>query len=73
VLVERNTLFSSTGLRDGNGDTKDGISTELAFVGGTVKFDEEIVNFFLRGDDEVRIGQRWCDNIVDITDGLTYA
>jgi hypothetical protein len=34
VLVEGDTLLGGTGLRDGHGDTEDGVGSELALVGG---------------------------------------
>jgi len=73
VLVQRNTFLSSTGLGDGNRNAEDGICTEFAFVGCSVEFDEEVVDFFLRSDIQARSDQLRSDDIVNIVDSLAYA
>jgi hypothetical protein len=73
VLVQRNTFLSGTGLRDGNGDTENGVSTELAFVGRAVELDEEIIDFFLGSDFQARSSQLRSDDAVDVVNGLAYA
>ena len=73
VLVQRNAFLSSTSLRDGNRNTENGICTKLALVGCIVELDEEVVDFFLRGDLQARTGQLWSDDAVDVVDSLAYA
>jgi len=50
VLIEGNTLFSSTGFCDGNGYAKDSVCTEFAFVRSAVELNQEVVDLFLLGD-----------------------
>ena len=70
VLVERDTLLRSTRLRDGDGDTEDRVRAELAFVGGAVELDEEVVDLLLRGDLQTGLDQLGGDGVVDVGDGL---
>lgn len=70
VLVERDTLLSGSGLRDGDGYTEDGVSTELALVGGTVELDQEVIDLLLLGDLEASLKDGGCDDVVDVSNGL---
>ena len=63
-------LVSGSGLRDGHGDTEDGVGTELALVGGTVELDEEVINLLLGGDGELGVDQSGGNDLVDVLDGL---
>lgn len=70
VGIERDTLLSSTGLGNGQGDTKDSISTEFGLVWCAVKLDEEFVNLALVLDVDVLLDDGGCDGLVDVCDGL---
>lgn len=70
VSVERNTLLSSTSLGDGQGDTKDGVGTEVGLVGCAVELDEEFVNLGLILDVDVFLDDGGSDDLVDVGDGL---
>ena len=63
-------LVSGSGLRDSHGDSEDGVSTELALVGGTVELDEEVINLLLGGDGELGVDQSRGNDLVDVLDGL---
>ena len=70
VLVEGDLLLSSGGLSGSDGNTEDGVGTELALVGGSVEFDQEIVDILLLQDGESGFDKSWCNDIVDVRDGL---
>ena len=70
VLVERNSLLSSSSLSDGDGNTEDGVSTEFALVGGAVELDQEVINLLLLGDLETRLDELRSDDIVNVGNGL---
>jgi len=70
VLLKGDALVDGTGLGDSHGDTKDGVGTELALVGGSIKLDEEVVDLLLRGDGELGIDECGGDDLVDVLDGL---
>jgi hypothetical protein len=70
VLVEGDTLLNSSGLSDSNTDAKNGVSSELTLVRGTVELDEEVIDVLLGGDLEARLNQLGGNNVVDIGDGL---
>lgn len=63
-------LVGGSSLRDSHGDTEDGVSTELALVGGTVELDEEVINLPLGGDGELGVDQSGGNDLVDVLDGL---
>ena len=73
VLVEGNVLFGCSGLCNSDGDAKDGVCTEPAFVGGTVKLDKEVVDFLLLGDREAGVDEGGSDHVVDVGNGLGNA
>ena len=73
VLVERDTLLRSAGLGNSDGDTKDGVRTELTLVGGAVELDQEVVDLLLLGDLEARFDQLGRDCVVDVRDSLEDA
>ena len=52
VLVEGNTLLTSTSLGYSNRYAKDSVGTKLALVRSTIKLDEEIINVLLLGHGE---------------------
>ena len=70
VSVERNTLLSSTSLGNGQGDTKDGVGTEVGLVGCAVELDEEFINLALVLDIDVLLNDGGSDGLVDVGDGL---
>ena len=70
MLVEGDTLLRGSGLSSSDGNTEDGVSTELALVGGTVELDQEVVNLLLLGDLELGLDQLWADDVVDVRNGL---
>jgi hypothetical protein len=70
VSVERNTLFSSTSFGNGQGDTKDGVGTEVGLVGCAVELDKELVNLALVLDVDVLLNDGGSNGLVDVGDGL---
>lgn len=70
VSVERDTLLSSTSLGNGQGDTKDGVGTEVGLVGSAVELDEEFVNLALVLDVDVFLDDGGSDGLVDVGDSL---
>ena len=70
VLVEGDTLEGGGGLRDGDGDTEDGVGTELALVRGAVELDQEVIDVLLRGDLELLRDQGGGDDVVNVRNGL---
>lgn len=70
MLVERNTVLLSAGLGHCNGDTEDGIGTELGLVGGSVELDEEVIDGLLVGDLEAGLDELRGDDVVDVGNGL---
>lgn len=70
MSVERNALLSSTSLGNGQGDTKDGVGTEVGLVGCAVKFDEEFVNLALILNVDIFLDDSGSDGLVDVGDGL---
>lgn len=70
VLVERDTLLSGSSLRDGDGYAEDGVSTELALVGGAVELDQEVIDLLLLGDLEASLENGGGDDVVNVGDGL---
>jgi hypothetical protein len=70
VDVERDTLLTSSGLGNGEGNTKDGVGTELTLVGGTIKLDEEVINGLLFSDIDLGVDQSGSNDSVDVVNGL---
>lgn len=70
VGVERNALSSSTGLSNSQGNTEDGVGTEVGLVGGTIELDEESINGGLVLDVDVLLDQGGGDLLVDVGNGL---
>ena len=68
--VERNTLLSRTSLGNGQGNTEDGIGTEVGLVGGSVELLEELVDLGLVLDVDVLLDQSRGDGLVDVLDSL---
>lgn len=65
-------LLSGGGPRDGHGDTEDGIGSELALVGGSVKLDEEVIDGLLVLDIEVGLDKSRGDDVVHVGDSLGH-
>lgn len=70
VLVQGDTLLRGGSLSDGDGDTEDGVSTELALVGGAVELDQEVVDLLLLSDLELGLDKFGGNDIVDVRNGL---
>jgi len=70
MLVQGDTLFSSTSLGDGNADAEDGVGTELTLVRSLVKLDEEVIDVLLGSDLVTRLDQLGGNDFVDIGDSL---
>jgi len=70
VLVEGDTLLSSTRLRNCDGNAEDGVCAEFALVRCAVKFDQEVVDLLLLGDGNSRFDKGRGDNVVDVRDRL---
>lgn len=63
-------LLGSSGLGDGQRDTKDGIGSELGLVGGSVQLDQELIDLWLILDIDVLLDDSRANDIVDIGDSL---
>lgn len=70
VSVERDALLSSTGLGDGQTDTKDGVGTEVGLVGSAIELVEELINLGLVLNIEVLLDDGGGNGLVDVLDGL---
>lgn len=70
MSVKGNALLSSTGLGNGERDTKDGVGAELGLVGGAIEVDEEFVNLGLVLDVNVLLDESGADDLVHVLDGL---
>jgi hypothetical protein len=75
VDKERNVLFTGTSLGNGDGDTKDGIGTKLALVGGTIKLQHKVVNGLLVNNVEARVDKSGTNDLDNILNSLedTYS
>lgn len=71
--IERHLLLSSTGLGNGQADTKDGVGTKLGLVGGSIEVNQELVDLGLVLDIDALLDERGADDLVDILDGLEDA
>lgn len=63
-------LLSSGGLGNSQGDTEDGIGTQLALVWGTIELDQELIDLGLVLDINVLLDQGRADDLVDVLNGL---
>ncbi len=70
MLVERNTLLCGTSLCNGETYTKDGVSTELSLIGGSIQLDEEVINIFLGGNRETALDKFGSNYLVYMINGL---
>jgi hypothetical protein len=70
VSVEGNTLLSGSGLGNSQGDTEDGVGTELALVGGSIKLVQELINLGLVLNINVLLDDGGGNDIVDVLDGV---
>jgi hypothetical protein len=70
--VVKTYLLSSASFSDGNRDTKDGVGTELALIGGTVKLDEEVVDIFLLSDLEAGLDELGGDDVINVGNSFGY-
>jgi hypothetical protein len=66
VLVERDTLLSSSSHSGGNRHSKCRIRTKLGLVGRLVELDEEVVDTFLIGYFEIRVGELMRYDVFDV-------
>jgi hypothetical protein len=73
VRIERDALLSSTGLGNGQADTKDGVGTKLGLVGGSIQVNKELVNLGLVLDIEVLLDKSRGDGLVDVLHRLEDA
>jgi hypothetical protein len=67
---ERTNLLSGGGLRNGQGNTKNGVGSQLALVGGTIELVQESVDSGLVLDVDVRRDQSGSNDVVDVANGL---
>jgi len=70
VLVERDTLLSSTSLSNSNRDAENSVSAKLALIRRSVKLDEEVVDLALRSDRYSRLDELRCDDRIYVVDGF---
>ena len=70
VLVHGYTLLCSASLGDRDGETEDSVSTVFTLVGGTVQFDEKVINLLLLSNLEARLDQRRAEDVVDVCNSL---
>lgn len=70
VLVERNTLLTSAGLSNSDGNTEDGVGTKFSLVGSAIKLDEEVINILLLGHSEAALNEGRGDDVVNVVDSL---
>lgn len=57
-----------SGFGDGDGDTEDGVRTELSLVGSTVELEEEGVNLLLVRYIEAGFDECGSDDLIDVFD-----
>ena len=70
VGVQRNALLSSTSLGNSQGNTEDGVGTELGLVGSTIELVEESINSGLVLDINVLLDQSRSNDSVDVLNSL---
>ena len=70
VLVQGDSLVSSSGLAHGHGDAKDGVGAKLVLVVGAVHLQHHVVDLGLLDRIQVLLDQSRGDDVVDIADGL---
>jgi hypothetical protein len=70
VLVKWNLLISSTSTGNSKGNTKNGVSTELALVWSTVKVDKEVINSLLVLNIKVGGNKSWSNGLVNVFNSL---
>jgi hypothetical protein len=70
VSVEGNTLLSGGSLGNGKRNTEDGVGTELALVGGSIKLVQELVNLGLVLNVDVLLDEGGANDVVDVLDGV---
>lgn len=70
VSVEGNTLLSGGSLGNGERNTEDGVGTELALVGGSIKLVQELVNLGLVLNVDVLLDEGGANDVVDVLDGV---
>lgn len=63
-------LLGGSSLGHGHRDTENGVGTELALVGSTIKLDQEVINGLLVGDVEVLLDESGGNDIVDVGNSL---
>lgn len=70
VDVERDTLLGGGGLGHSQGDTQNGVGTEVALVGRTIELVEELVDLGLVLDINGLLDKSGANDIVDVLHGL---
>jgi len=70
VGVKGNTLLSGSSLGNSQGDTEDGVGTELALVGGSIELVQELINLGLVLDIDVLLDDGGGNDLVDVLDGV---
>lgn len=70
VSVEGDTLLSGASLGNSQGDTEDGVGTELALVGGSIELVQELVDLGLVLNIDVLLDEGGANDVVDVLDGL---
>ena len=70
VSVEGHTLLSGGSLGNGKRNTEDGVGTELALVGGSIKLVQELVNLGLVLNVDVLLDEGGANDVVDVLDGV---
>lgn len=73
MCIEGHSFLSSTGLGDGQANTKDGVGTKLGLVGSSIEVNQELVDLGLVLDIDILLDDRRSDDLVDILDGLEDA
>lgn len=70
VLVQSNSSLLGTGLSNSNGDTQDGVSSQLGLVWCAIKLDQEVVDSLLLSYLEASLDDFRSNNVIDVGNGL---
>lgn len=70
VLEQGDTLFGGGGLSGSQGDTQDGVSTQLGLVWGTVQGVQELIHLGLVLKVKVSLNESRSNDLVNIVNGL---
>lgn len=66
MKVQRDALLTRGSLRNGHGNTKNGVCAEFTLVRSAVKLDQEVIDFFLLSDLEPGLDEFGCDDFIDV-------